>query len=454
MSRIQDLLYIGRSALLAQRIAEWVTQHNIANANTPGYTRQEAVLSPGIPIRMVGAPDLLGTGVEVERIRRMRDIYLDARFWYQQGVFSHWEMREKSLKDIEEVLSPTAGPNLSDVLTEFWMAWQDLANDPENMAVRQALIDKADMLCREFHRLYSHLTDIQRMLDEDVKIKVDRINTIIKQIAKINEDIAKAGGNANDLLDKRDKLVDELAKYVNVRADLDEEEVFTVRIGGLIVVQGREYVEIGLQREETGWKLVYTPTGKIMDIEEGEIKGIYEVRDEIIPDFLNKLNTLASTIINEVNRIHRTGYALDGITTGLDFFDGTDASDIEVRANIVADPSLIAASADGSPGNNGIALQIADLQYKPIMNGGTESFSKYYNSLLTKIGNLVQDAEGRRQHEEAFLTSLEDQKQQIEGVDLDEEMLNLMKYQYAYEAAVKMINITNEMIDELFTIIS
>ena len=125
-----------------------------------------------------------------------------------------------------------------------------------------------------------------------------------------------------------------------------------------------------------------------------------------------------------------------------------------MRANIVADPSLIAASADGSPGNNEIALQIADLQYKPIMNGGTESFSKYYNSLLTKIGNLVQDAEARRQHEEAFLTSLEAQKQQIEGVDLDEEMLNLMKYQYAYQAAVKMINITNEMIDELFTIIS
>ncbi len=396
---------------------------------------------------------MIGTGVDVTYVERMRDRYIDARVRKQQWEFSKWDARDKALKDIEALFDAETGINISTVLGEFFSAWQDLANDPEDTAVRQNLIEKSDRLCNAIRNAYNDLTQIQRYLDVDVKAKVDEINSIIRQIAQLNQDIAMMGGRANDLMDKRDALVDKLAQYVDAQADMDDMGVYTVRIGGLIVVQGRDYCEIGLTREPTGYKLVYEPNGQIMDIKGGEIKGIYEVRDEVIPDIIDQLNELASTLINEVNTRHRNGYALDGVTTGLDFFSGSDASDIEVNSQIKNDPSLIAASSDGAPGNNENALDIADLQYQPIMSNNTESMQKYYNSIHEQIGLLVEESTSARLNNENFLEILKQHQQEVSGVSIDEEIINLQKYETAYAAAAKIITTADNMMETLLSLV-
>jgi flagellar hook-associated protein 1 FlgK len=203
--------------------------------------------------------------------------------------------------------------------------------------------------------------------------------------------------------------------------------------------------------QDSGGSLVNV-TGRITG---GELKGWIEARNVHIDDYINRLDTLAGTMISEINTLHSAGFTLDStLTTGVAFFTGSNASDIAVTPGIAADPNLVAAasSAAALPGDNSTALAIADLQNSASMSAGSATFDQYFNSLLGVVGSNVQTAKFSLEHQDSMILSLENRRQEVSGVSLDEEMINLVKFQHAYNAAAKLITTTDEMLQTLLSI--
>jgi flagellar hook-associated protein 1 FlgK len=189
-------------------------------------------------------------------------------------------------------------------------------------------------------------------------------------------------------------------------------------------------------------------------ISSGKLKGWCEVRDNVIPDYLNRLDALANGIRGEVNNLHASGYGLDG-STGSEFFTGTSAVDLTVNPTISDDPSKIAASASsaGLPGDNSIAIAITNLQNALTMNGGTGTFDDYFNSLVTDVGSQVEMAGSNLDHQSSMVDHLDNYRESISGVSLDEEMVNLIKFQHAYDAAAKLITTVDELLNTLINMV-
>ncbi|MDX1707170.1 MAG: flagellar basal body rod C-terminal domain-containing protein, partial [Desulfobacterales bacterium] len=186
----------------------------------------------------------------------------------------------------------------------------------------------------------------------------------------------------------------------------------------------------------------------------GKLKGYLEVRDTIIPGNMGRLDTLAQALMTDVNTLHQAGFVLDG-SAGQAFFTGLGAVNMAVNANIVADPDLIAAAADPLtvPGDNRQAIQIVNLQYQLNMSGNTATYNDYYGALIRDTGNEVLKADAYYRHQSDMLAQLENRRESISGVSLDEEMINLIKFQNAYSAAAKMISAADEMLQTVLQMV-
>jgi flagellar hook-associated protein 1 FlgK len=190
------------------------------------------------------------------------------------------------------------------------------------------------------------------------------------------------------------------------------------------------------------------------DISGGKLKGYLEVRDGVIVDYINRLDTLAQTLMTDVNTAHQSGFALDG-STGRVFFAGTGAADLEVNPNIAGNPVLVAAAADALtvPGDNRKAIEIANLQYQLVMSANTVTYNDYYSSLVRDAGNEVLISDAYYNHQSNMLAQLENQRESVSGVSLDEEMINLIKFQNAYTAAAKLITTADEMMQTVLQMV-
>ena len=366
--------------------------------------------------------------------------------------------QRSAMERVELSFDETAGFSLNFAMTEFWNAWQDLSNNPEGHTERVALISKSDAMATAFNHISKDLQQQQRDIDSGIQVAVGEINALSAEIAQLNQKISEVetgGQNANDLRDRRDLLVNQISEMIDVNAYEDGQGRVSVSVAdGRPLVNGPHMWNLATQPNADGHlDVVWTDSsGSTVDISAnirgGKLKGWLEVRDVAIPDYLTRLDALANGIITEVNNLHTGGFDLNAIA-GEAFFTGTTASDIGVNANIVSDPNRIAAAstAAGVPGDNSNAINIAGLQYAAIMGGGTATYDDYYRSLVTDVGNQVQSAGSYADHQAVMVMSLENYRESISGVSLDEEMLNLIKFQHAYDAAAKLVSTVDEMID-------
>jgi flagellar hook-associated protein 1 FlgK len=317
-----------------------------------------------------------------------------------------------------------------------------------------------------FNHVSESLSSLREEIDLHVDSIVDEINTMAQQIADLNHKISLQeidGHNANTLRDERDQLVFELSKMIEVQSFEDGDGNISVSVGS-----GRPLVE-----GTATWTLSTADNGGVQNvlwqdssgatvditnqIDSGELKGWIESRDVMLTDYASRLDGLANTIITEVNALHSTGTTLDGVTTtGVDFFSGSNAATIAVNTNIVANTDLIAAAgaAGTIPGDNSNAISIANLQSDSTLMPGNSTFDGYYNALVGAIGSDVQAAGYNHDHQTTMVHSLENYRQEISGVSLDEEMVNLIQHQHAYNAAAKMINAADEMLSALMGILN
>lgn len=449
---------IARRALAAQQVALNVTGHNIANANTPGYTRQVAMMRATSPYTVPGTEHphgagQIGTGVEVSSIRRMSDQFIQAEITKEARNTGYWNSRQHILRQVEVALMEPSDTGIQAAFEKYWKALQELHKSPESLAVRAVVAEEAGVLAQTLRYARSQLVPIQRSLDQELRRNAEQLTTLGEQIASLNRQIAHAqvvGYQPNDLLDQRDLLVAEVSRLAGATVANREQGMVAVIVGGVALVDGVEARTIVAKDDPNRpglSRLIWDDLGSDVNFTGGEMLSQLEGRDEIVPDQLRKLDLLASTLIAETNAIHAAGYGLDG-STGHALFVGSDASDIAVNANVANHLERIAASGNGEPGDGSVALRLAQLNQSPVMEGGA-TFGTYFASIVSRVGVISQKAQQMVEHQADVENHLQALRESVAGVSLDEEMSNMIMFQHAYAAAARVVNAMDEALEIL-----
>lgn len=457
--------------LFAQQKGINTTAHNVANANTPGYSRQQVILETSSPfpvpsLNKPGGAGQLGTGVNVAEIRRVRDAFLDHQLRAENGSLGRFEEQWKTLSQVETIFMEPTETGLSTILDQFWSAWEDLSNNAENSPIRTTLKELSKTLADTFNHLNSQLNTIINDINEITSIRLQEINTYAEQIANLNSQIAAiqiAGDQPNDLKDRRDALMDELSKLVDFSYKEDLSGVVTIELNGVPLVgkneDGSFCHKLGFLNDNP--LTIYCLNDSDMSATEisvsnGQLRGLSDARD-LVESYLGNLNSYARTMADEINQLHQEGYDLNG-NPGEDFFivePDNAAATIKLNSAIDNDVSLIAASSSSDStkvGNGDNALKIYQLSRQVFDSGdlnGT-SLNNYYKDFVARLGVAANTAKRNEANQQVLVEQLADRKESISGVSNDEEMANLIQYQRAYEAAAKIISVLDEM---LYTII-
>jgi flagellar hook-associated protein 1 FlgK len=450
--------------LFAQQKAINTTAHNIANANTPGYTRQQVVMETTMPFPMPslnkpGGAGQVGTGVDVSEIARIRDLFLDSQLRNEMGSLGRFEEQWEVLSKVETIFMEPLETGLSSILDMFWGAWEDLSNNAENSAIRTTLKELAKTVAETFNHLSSQLHTILDDVNSIVDIRVTEINTYAEQIANLNKQIAAiqlAGDQPNDLKDRRDILLDKLASLVDYSYTEKVDGTVTITLnsdsGDFVLVEGDTFKQLTF--DVSSEKIIYDTTSILAS--NGELKGLEDAR-QMTTNYLDILNTFAYNLADGINTLHKTGFGLDG-STNIAFFkidpskDGA-AAGIYLNSEIDEDVSKIAASSvdptnAGEVGNGDKALEIYQLARKVFSSGdlaGT-SLNNFYKNFIAELGVEANTALRNKENQQVLVDQLTTRKESTSGVSTDEEMVNLIQYQRAYEAAAKIISVYDEML--------
>lgn len=445
---------IGRRALLAQQAALQTMAHNVANVNTPGYSRQRVSIRSTYPESVYFGQ--LGTGVNVVDVRNVRDLFLGDQIRQENKELGQWSYKSKIMNQVESLFNEPNDNTISEMLSDFWNSWSDLSTDPNSVARRQTIVSQATRLTNGFRDLASQLNNLRDSVDRDLVTTTSGINRLITEIATINKQIASTEGGgirANDMRDGRDFLIDELSQLIDVNTFNDSRGNLIVQLGRMTLVDGDRANELEVKVTNDRGTLTSNLVWKGTDIAvinlNGQLKGLLDVRDRIIPEQLQELDLLARTIVEQVNSIHQGGYGLNG-STGNAFFDinTTGAFDIKVRSEIVSDAASIASSGlANAEGDNSIALAIAALNSAKTMRNSSQSISDYYNTHIGNVGVQSAEAASFSDNYALVLNQLENARQSVQGVSLDEEMTNMIKFQHAYDAAARVITVMDEALD-------
>lgn len=340
---LNALLDVAKSALFTAQQALTVTGHNISNVNTPGFSRQEIILTEERPVD--GSPGQVGTGVKIEQIRRAVDIFVNRELTNSQEGVGQFTVMRHELQRLESLLGDARGQGLAVQLNEFFKALQDATTSPSQVTPRSVVLAKASTLASTFRRINADLTDTRRAIDVQIAANIREINGLTGKIAALNARIKSAeisGQNANDLRDQRDVAVNELAARIEV-STLDREDgtvsVFTAR-GLVLVDQETTRNLVGVESSDNqglldiGYDIGGTRPTIINDLMfSGKLRGLLDVRDGSIPTVQQGIDALAGSLMNEVNQIHRLGYGLDG-STGNDFFSGMPITTHALSTNV------------------------------------------------------------------------------------------------------------------------
>jgi|MudIll2142460700_1097286.scaffolds.fasta_scaffold132508_1 flagellar hook-associated protein 1 FlgK len=461
MTHLFGVLSTATSALLTQQRAINVTGNNIANVNTPGYSRQRLNLETGLPTQT--GLGMMSYGVTSTDVERVYDRFLGVQLNNENANLGRWEAQKGMLDRVEVVFDESAGYGLNQALSDFWNSWQDLSLNPEGQTERSVAAATSQGLADAIRQKYGDLEQVQEDIDTAVEGDVEAVNRFAAQIADLNQKIARTeigGTNANDYRDSRDLALKQLAEIIDIQSfeDAGGQVVVSVGAGRPLVESGNTW-QLSTQTNAEGHSDIFWPdvSGGLVnlsgEIGGGRIGGWLQTRDTKIAGYQDDLDALAQGLISEVNSLHSAGYGLDG-TTGTDLFTGTGAADMEVNPAVLSDLDLIAASAPpGVYGNAGQAIAINALRTSLTMNGGTSTFDAAANSLVSQVGYDVQTAKANASHQADMMTYLENYRESVSGVSLDEEMVNLVKFEAAYNAAAKMVSMADEMLDSLMNMV-
>jgi flagellar hook-associated protein 1 len=567
MAGLFTSLGLAGSALDAASAAVRTTGQNIANANTEGYTRQRVQLSAR-PADQAGSGVQIGTGVQISRVERLMDGRLEEQIRNAGASLADLEARDRTLGRIEDILGDLDSNSIASALSDFFDAASDLANRPEDHAARALLLAKGDDLAVAFQTRDEALRDLRKDVETEVATSVGEVNSLASQIAVLNGKITESenGGidsqSANDLRDKREELVKQLADLVGVRTVETATGSLNVLVGSDFLVFGDTAMPLTLDSSADGDVVVSTVRfevdGKPVTIASGKLAGLIEMRDSSITSLREDLDRLASALISEVNRVHTGGEGLVGWTdatstaavadpnaalseaglvpepvngsfelhvananTGLTdtytirvdpgttvneiasrinaavasehpqitasvtidgrlrirsaeesltftfgndssgalaglglgtFFSGTGASGMAVNQALVDDPRLIATGQGGGATDAANIQAIIALRDSMVLEDGSATFEEYYQGVVGVLGVDRSRATELLENGQAIAEHLQNQRSAISGVNMDEESIDLIRYQRAYQGAARFLTVIDSLLEALLSV--
>ncbi|HHX87565.1 MAG TPA: flagellar hook-associated protein FlgK [Firmicutes bacterium] len=447
----------GRSALKAQFKGMEVSGQNVANANTPGYSRQRVELSPAVPAPVAGMSYNPGYGVQITAITRLRSEFYHTQTLNSGSYRSYWQMRFEAFQGAEVIFMEPGENGLSGYLGDFFDSWQELSGSPESAAVRMSLREQAVSFTRAVQDTYLRLTDLRLDLQHELEKRVVEINQLAAEAAALNDQIIFAGAlgeSSNALMDQLDLVLEQLSGLIDIRVYRKDNGAVELFAGGRLLVQDQHFYPLSLQAE--GGRLTLVSSREIpLELRSGRVKGLLEAVNDAIPGLQGELDEIIYGLVEEVNRLHVSAYGLDG-SANQDFFAAIDdqhsvpaSLQFKLSEAVLDDIAVIAAaSRSGEPGNGETALFIARLRDQvgergiPLMDS--------YRGIISALG--VEGRESGRMAE-AFgkaESQLREQHLSVTGVNLDEEMLNMIQYQHAWQAAANFISQVDRMLEILF----
>lgn len=462
MSSINGIVNSALSALNTFTSAIDVINTNIGNVSTAGYSRQQAVIQANAPISTANGE--IGSGVGVTNVERIYSSFLTTQLNSATQDMGKWTAQQQNLDAVEQVFNDSSDSGLSSTLTTFFNNWQSLVNNPSGSTERSVLVNSAANLAKAFNSMSSQLTSIQQGIDSSVVGNVAQVNQIVQQIAALNKNIQQAqaaGQNTNTYKDELDSQVTKLSNLININTYSNANGQISIQLtSGKPLVDGTSTWLLSAQANVDGlhdvtWSDGSTATIVNGDITGGELGGELNVRDTMITSYQTQLNTLANSIITNVNNLQEAGYDING-DQGEQFFTGNSAANIAVNTDILNDPGLVAAASTtaGAPGDGSNASAIANLQNSLTLNGGTTTFSNYYSALTSQVGSDAQATDASYSSQSATVQACQNQVDSYSGVSVDEEETNLILYQNAYAAAAKVMTVLDEMMQDLLNVVS
>lgn len=441
MGGLNTSLLIGMQSLEATQAALDATSNNIANSNTPGYTREVPQFSANAESEVDGT--VSGGGVTLDSLQSVRDELLNLQIQQQTSQQSSADTESSSLQQIQSLFSNT-GEDLASTLTAFSSSLQQLSANPSSSSAQAGVLAAGQNLARSFNSTANGLTSAQSAADQQVTQSVAQINSLSQQIAQLNAQIAQtvpAGQDGGTLQDQRDQLVQQLSSLTSVSVTQSSDgEVITTGNGTPLVMGGQSF-SLQTTTGSDGMQQVLDSNGNNItaSLSGGQIGGAIQIRDQVIPGYLDQLNTLASQFTTAFNAAQAQGYDSNG-NTGQAFFtvpSGTAGAAAGISV-VIASGSQVAISSDGSAGSNGNVANLSAVLTSALPSGQTPANA--YASLVFNVGNDASNASAQSTAIGQSVLQLTNQQSSVSGVSLDEETTNLIRFQTAYEAAARIVS--------------
>lgn len=455
---------------MASQRSLYITNHNIGNVNTKGYSRQEG-FQRATPAYELPGTGYLGTGTEIYDIQRIRNSYIDFKYWNESAPMGEWEVKRENLFEIEKLFGEPSKSSFRQYLDDFYASMEYMSQNSSDLSYREPVRENASAFTRHINESAKRLQNLKRDVEVAIDGKVKNINTLANQIASLNRQIYShetSGRTANDLRDRRDLLIDELSKLANVKVDEFDGGKLRVSISGVSLVDHTHVSEIKVVKEEIPGenKIIRLAWGNDSDVKlrSGELKGLLELcngdgednRYRGIPYYQKKLDEFASGFADKFNEQHEKGWGLNGKKVDK-FFDYDDtkgiAATITLSHEILEDLEYIAAAGDanGSADDNRNLLELIAQREDRTFFGDTGTSQGTPDDFLKAIiSNLAVDSlQGQRMEssQTIMLRNIESKRESISGVDYDEEMANIVRYQHSYIASARMVTTIDTIMD-------
>jgi flagellar hook-associated protein 1 FlgK len=466
-------LNLASRSLQAQMTGVEVAGQNLANVNTTGYSRQTVQITASPDANTPIGPE--GTGADATSIQQAVDAILNGQIQSQNTTSGYWNGQQSALQDAQNALdeflsgssstsstsstdsTDTTGTGLSSQLNSFFSAFSALASS-NSYTNQQAAVTAAQSLATTFNNLGTQFGQVNTALNQSLTQDVSSANQLLTNIASLNQEISnsESSGNPNDLLDAREQDLENLSQLTNITTSTGTGGTVNVTIGGQTLVSG-DTVSDTLQTYDpgNGNLLVQTASGGVnLTLTGGSMQGTIDARDGTLATLQNSVNTLASTVITQVNNVQNSGYNSTG-GTGNTFFTGTNAATMAVNSALTGNPALIQISASATAGDDtSLALQISQLATATQSGLNNQTFNDSYDATVAGLGDALSNANNQVTDQTTVSNLLATQRSSISGVNVDEEMTNLMTYQRAYEASAQLVTTVNTMLGDTINMVS
>lgn len=432
------------------------TSQNISNVNTAGYSRQTVTLNalPDTPYYNNG-PQFIGDGVSIGSVSRITDMFLQAQANANSSQLGQTSAQLNGSQQVEQALNEPSTTGISSALDAFWSSWSGLASDPSDISSRVAVQQAGINLASKIQGTYQQISAANQQNNQSIQSTISQIQTLANQIANLNVKIATAGGGGgspNELLDQRDQALSQLSGLVDINTQTASNGAVLVYVNQMQLVNQQTAQTFPTNYDPTKSE-VLMPDGTAISIRSGQLQGEMQASQNFTSS-MSQLDNLANTLKTQVNALHSTG-TTGYTTTGQNFFDAssTGAGNFAVDPALAANPYLVVSGSTSNLGDVNIAQAIEALQNAPQAALGNQSITGFYQGFVTSVGNNTQVLKNQQSTQQAVQTQVAQQISSVSGVNIDEEMTNMLKFQHSYQAAAKMLSTANDAMASLLAML-